>query len=416
MNLKKLLAVSTAVIMLCSCFAGCGKKAESGSKAAESEMLETPDEQKPPETEEEWHQAMIDKSLTSYGNVSKLQEKLKAAQSGEEINISYLGGSITEGLTAGPEKCWAKLTYDHIAEKFGTGDNVKYNNAGLSGTPSKLGVIRLDRDVLAYDPDICFVEYAVNDGSEGDYQSAYESIIRTLIEHDVAVVLVFARTENGHTCQEYMQRQGEYYQLPMVSYSDALVYMFDNGKMTWQDFSDDQSHPNEYGHTLVAEMVNNLFDKVMDQPAEEYVYPTEPLNEIRCYGSRLYENDTLTPESMGSWNTDTDIARFTKGWDHPVQGTDNEPIKFKFTGKFVYLLYQEAKQGLGKARIVIYQDGELYDDMIFDPNAPSGWGNCQTQCIAMAAANTEYEIEISMAEGDEDKYFAVLGFGYTIDE
>ena len=80
-----------------------------------------------------------------------------------------------------------------------------YNNAGIAGTPSKLGIVRLDRDVLSTDPDICFVEFAVNDGGENDFQMAYESIIRTLIEHDVAVVLVFAVTEEGHSCQEYMQ-------------------------------------------------------------------------------------------------------------------------------------------------------------------------------------------------------------------
>jgi hypothetical protein len=32
----------------------------------------------------------------------------------------------------------------------------------------------------------------------------------------------------------------------------------------------------------------------------------------------------------------------------------------------------------------------------------------------MATKETEYEIEVSMAEGDEDKYFAILGFGYTL--
>lgn len=413
MKLKKVLSAAVAFSMLCSCFAGCGDKdSENGADSAAVSAAESAAE-KLPETDEEWHKAMIDKSLTSFGNSSKMQEKLKAAQAGEEINISYLGGSITEGLTAGPDKCWAKLTYDYIAEKFGTGENVTYNNAGLSGTPSKLGIIRLQRDVLDFDPDICFVEFAVNDGMESDYQSAYESIIRTLIENDVAVVLVFARTEEGHTCQEYMQAQGEYYDLPMISYSDSLVYMFDNGKMTWQDFSDDQSHPNEYGHTLVAEMVENYFDQVMEQPAEEYVYPAEPINETRQMGAVLYESDNLPPDSLGSWTQYSDVARFEKGWSFK-KDAGNDPIVFKFTGKFVYLLYREVAGGrYGKAHIKITADGEVYDEFDLDPVDPSGWGNCQTQCIAMAAEDTEYEIEITMAEGDEEKTFSILGFGVT---
>lgn len=423
MLIKRLTAAAAAGVLALTCMAGCAEKEETNDGASSVQSAadtsaesadESQAEEKLPETDEEWHEAMIAKSLTSYGNVSKMQEKLTAAQNGEQINISYLGGSITEGLTAGPEKCWAKLTYDHIAEKFGTGDNIGYNNAGISGTPSKLGILRLQRDVLSYEPDICFVEFAVNDGMESDYQSAYESIIRTLIENDVAVVLVFARTEDGHTCQEYMQKQGEYYDLPMISYSDAITYMFDNGKMTWQDFSDDQSHPNEYGHTLVAEMIDRYFDTVMDQTAEEYTYPTIPMTGVREYGAKLCENTDIEPESMGSWEKGTEIAKFTNGWAHPRDTGENGPLVFDIKGKYVYLLYHEVDQGqLGKAHITITADGEPFDELDIDPITPSGWGNCQTKVIAMSAEQKDYRIEISMADGDEDKYFAVLGIAYV---
>ena len=289
-----------------------------------------------------------------------------------------------------------------------------YNNAGIAGTPSKLGIVRLDRDVLSTDPDICFVEFAVNDGGENDFQMAYESIIRTLIEHDVAVVLVFAVTEEGHSCQEYMQAQGEYYGLPMISYRDALQFMFDNGKMTWQDFSDDQSHPNEAGHALVAEMINNYFDKVMEQTPEEYTYPTEPMTELRNYGTVMYDNTNISPESMGSWYEGSETAHFTDGWTRPYDAEDNEPIVFKFRGKFVYMLYHEvATKTRGKVHIKITADGELYDETDFDPVAPNGWGNCQVTLLALNPVMTDYEIEISMAEGSENLPFNILGWGVT---
>lgn len=415
---KKIIAAAAALAMLSACAAGltgCGdKSAESTAESAASTADTSSEEEKLPETDEEWHTAMINKSLTSYGNVSKMQEKLKAAQAGEKLNISYLGGSITEGVGATPDTCWAKLTYDHIAEKFGTGENVNYNNAGISGTPSKLGILRLQRDVLSTDPDICFVEFAVNDGMESDYQSAYESIIRTLIENDVAVVLVFARTENGHTCQEYMQQQGEYYGLPMISYSDAIKYMFDNGKMVWQDFSDDQSHPNEYGHTLVAEMIDNYFDTVMDQKAEEYTYPTEPINSIHEYGAQMLDNTNCKPE-MENWEEGSTIAHFNEGWTHKY-GDKNGTLKFTLTGRFVYLIYEENNWGdYGKAHITVTKDGEVYDEFDLDPVDKSGWGNPQTKCIGMSAKNAEYEIEITMADGEDDRYFSVLGLAYTAD-
>lgn len=414
MLIKKMLAAACAAVMLCTSLSGCGNNTVANEKNSYPDSSSEAAE-KTPQTDEEWHAAMIDRSLVSYGNVTKMQEKLKAAQNGEQLNISYLGGSITEGMTVAPsrpELCWANLTYEHIKEKFG--GNVTYNNAGIAGTPSKLGVLRLDRDVMPTEPDICFVEFAVNDGSEGEYQQAYESIIRRLIENDVAVVLVFAVTEDGHSCQEYMQAQGEYYGLPMISYRDAITYMFDNGKMTWRDFSDDQSHPNEAGHALVAEMINHYFDTVMDQTAEEYVYPETPLTEIRPYGAHLYDNTNLTPVDKGTWYDGSETAKFTDGWTYNQYKGENKPIKFKFSGKFVYLLYHEVAAGpWGKAHIVVKQDGELYDEFDFSPVAPNGWGNCQVKTIGMSPVTCEYEIEISMAEGDEANQFSILGFGYT---
>lgn len=143
-----------------------------------------------------------------------------------------------------------------ICTEIRYGDNVQYVNAGLSGTPSKLGILRLDRDVLAYEPDICFIEFAVNDGTETDYQNAYESIVRTLLQKNITPVLLFSVTENDHSAQDYMKQIGEFYHLPMISYCDALRYLFANNRMTWKDFSDDQSHPNDEGHKLVASMVD----------------------------------------------------------------------------------------------------------------------------------------------------------------
>lgn len=255
MNTKKLLAVLVSVAMCGTAFAGCGNNADS-SKAESKAESSSSQVEKMPETDEEWTQAMYDKAMVSYGNTSMMQNVIKKAQSGEKVTVAYLGGSITEGISAGADGCYAKLTYDYFAQKFGTGDNVQYVNAGLSGTPSKLGILRLDRDVLAYEPDICFIEFAVNDGTETDYQNAYESIVRTLLQKNITPVLLFSVTENDHSAQDYMKQIGEFYHLPMISYCDALRYLFANNRMTWKDFSDDQSHPNDEGHKLVASMVD----------------------------------------------------------------------------------------------------------------------------------------------------------------
>ena len=413
MKVKQWLASSLAVLMLVSTV-GCGdnsssSKAESKAESSSSQV------EKMPETDEEWTQAMYDKAMVSYGNTSMMQNVIKKAQSGEKVTVAYLGGSITEGISAGAEGCYAKLTYDYFAQKFGTGDNVQYVNAGLSGTPSKLGILRLDRDVLAYEPDICFIEFAVNDGTETDYQNAYESIVRTLLQKNITPVLLFSVTENDHSAQDYMKQIGEFYHLPMISYCDALRYLFANNRMTWKDFSDDQSHPNDEGHKLVASMVDYYFDTVMDvAPEGDYVMPTDTVFSPREVDAHMYEGDSLTPTSLGSWKEGSTIASFTNGWTYDNTG-DNSPIVFEFKDKkFLYMIYKEVKQGeFGKLHVKVTADGEVYDESDYDTISPSGWGNAQIQNIAMMPEATNYTVEISMAAGDEDKHGEVLAFGYT---
>ena len=412
MNTKKLLAVLVSVAMCGAAFAGCGNNADS-SKAESKAESSSSQVEKMPETDEEWTQAMYDKAMVSYGNTSMMQNVIKKAQSGEKVTVAYLGGSITEGISAGADGCYAKLTYDYFAQKFGTGDNVQYVNAGLSGTPSKLGILRLDRDVLAYEPDICFIEFAVNDGTETDYQNAYESIVRTLLQKNITPVLLFSVTENDHSAQDYMKQIGEFYHLPMISYCDALRYLFANNRMTWKDFSDDQSHPNTEGHKLVASMVDYYFDTVMDvAPEGDYVMPTDTVFSPREVDAHMYEGDSLTPTSLGSWKEGSTIASFTNGWTYDNTG-DNSPIVFEFKDKkFLYMIYKEVKQGeFGKLHVKVTADGEVYDESDYDTISPSGWGNAQIQNIAMMPEATNYTVEISMAAGDEDKHGEVLAFG-----
>ena len=88
MLIKKLSAVLAAVCIGVSCLSGCDKNSENKNNSA-------------PQTEQEWRQAMIEKSIYSYGNTSRMKNKIKQAQSGEKTTVAYIGGSITEGLTAG---------------------------------------------------------------------------------------------------------------------------------------------------------------------------------------------------------------------------------------------------------------------------------------------------------------------------
>lgn len=412
--LKKILAVISSFILCVTALCACGESDSSGGQGGSSEVQESSSEpEKLPETDEEWDKAMCEKALVSYGNTSLIKEKIEKAKNGEDITIGYLGGSITYGYKVNPDQCYAYLTHSYFAEKFGSKDNVGYCNAGLSGTPSKLGILRMQRDLLESEPDIVFVEFAVNDGTDFSYQEAYESIIRTLLEKGIAPVLLFSVTKDDYSAQDYMKELGEYYDLPMISYCDALRFLFENNRLEWKDFSNDEAHPNPEGHKLVAKLIDNYFDTVEDIACDEYKMPDEPKNLLISYGAKMYESDALDADSLGSWQQGgTDVASFTNGWKRDGQ-EDNSPLEFTVTGKNVIVIYKEVAKNSGAAVVEYTDENGNTDSIMIDPNAAGGWGNPQTATLVTSDDTHTYKISVSMLGGDEDKPFQLLGLGVT---
>lgn len=80
-------------------------------------------------------------------------------------------------------------------EAFSAKNNVKFIKAGVGGTPSELGMIRFDRDVLrdGQQPDIVVIEFAVNDEGDETKGDCYESLVRKVLNlpWKPAVVLLF---------------------------------------------------------------------------------------------------------------------------------------------------------------------------------------------------------------------------------
>ena len=120
---------------------------------------------------------------------------MNKAKSGQDITIAFLGGLITQGCNATKfEDCYASRTYKWFKDKFNN-VNVKYINAGVGATGSIIGAHRVEKQVLSQNPDIVFIDFAVNDKDSIYDKVAYESIIRRIlsVENPPAIVEVFMR-------------------------------------------------------------------------------------------------------------------------------------------------------------------------------------------------------------------------------
>ena len=357
------------------------------------------------------YEKMVDRSLLSVGDMTRMSDVFQKAQNGEDITVAYIGGSITEGYNAGTTEFYAKTCTDLLQGYF-PDITVTGVNAGISGTPSLLGNLRLERDVLSADPDIVFVEFAVNDGQEADYKNAYESLVRTLLtqEKDIAVVLLFTVLDSGYTCQEHMSKIGANYDLPMISVHDSVYEEIEAGRMTWQDYSNDQSHPNAYGHKCITDFVDNYYQKVLPVVAENVGEVSkelpDPVFSAKYMNMHYMDSATMDGVELDGFEQYDTHGSFHNGWMY--RGTDGGSMKFTVDCSVLEMVFKATNSDTyGTADI--YVDGEKVKSVV--SNMSDGWNNPVTAYLIDNDSSAEHTVEIRM-EGGVTQAFFVMAFGY----
>lgn len=432
--MKKFLSIFTAASMLLAmtaCSSPADSSASDGSSAADSSAsaAQTAESSQPGQQESSEagessvaptveadddrtdYEKMVDRSLLSVGDMTRMSDVFQKAQNGEDITVAYIGGSITEGYNAGTTEFYAKTCTDLLQGYF-PDITVTGVNAGISGTPSLLGNLRLERDVLSADPDIVFVEFAVNDGQEADYKNAYESLVRTLLtqEKDIAVVLLFTVLDSGYTCQEHMSKIGANYDLPMISVHDSVYEEIEAGRMTWQDYSNDQSHPNAYGHKCITDFVDNYYQKVLPVVAENVGEVSkelpDPVFSAKYMNMHYMDSATMDGVELDGFEQYDTHGSFHNGWMY--RGTDGGSMKFTVDCSVLEMVFK-ANNSDKYGTADIYVDGEKVKSVV--SNMSDGWNNPVTAYLIDNDSSAEHTVEIRM-EGGVTQAFFVMAFGY----
>ena len=200
---------------------------------------------------------MINNSLVSKGDISRIEKAMNKAKNGQAITIAFLGGSITQGCNATKfEDCYASRTYKWFKDKF-KNVNVKYVNAGVGATGSIIGAHRVEKQVLSQNPDIVFIDFAVNDKDSIYDKVAYESIIRRIlsVENPPAIIEVFMSNFDGSNVQPQQIEIGRKYNLPMISFRNSIYTEMITNRLKWEDVASDEVHPNDYGHFIISNFI-----------------------------------------------------------------------------------------------------------------------------------------------------------------
>jgi lysophospholipase L1-like esterase len=197
----------------------------------------------------------------------------KKIHSNQSVKIAYLGGSITRA-----DNGWREQTNSMLQKQF-PGTKFEQIMAAIGGTGSDFGAYRLQNHVLDYNPDLVFVEFAVNDNAKTFLYviESMEGIVRQIWKSnpkvDICFVYTFQKVQLAFYQQNSfpvsvsaMEKVANYYKIPSICMALPVINLINQGNIILQGknkdyqgkmvFSEDGVHPyTETGHKIYAETV-----------------------------------------------------------------------------------------------------------------------------------------------------------------
>ena len=354
---------------------------------------------------------IAENGIISYGNLNRITRAMEKGKKGEDITVAMLGGSITQGsLSSTPKTCYAYHVYEWWVNQF-KDSKITYVNAGIGGTTSQFGVARVESDLLKYNADFVIVEYSVNDVENNLFEETYESLVRKILTYpnEPGVLIVNnVQYNDGVNAQRIHNEIGEYYNLPMVSMKNSIYREVEAGQIKKEEITPDDLHPNDVGHKLIGDIINNMLDNIYEKTVEKeiadtYTIPKDTLTNNRYIDSLRLQNKNAT-FSVNGFHIDqeeqkviTDI--FKNGWTGKSVG---DSIHFDIEGSLISVQYRKSvKRTAPIAKAVIDNDTE--NAMILDGNFEETWGDClYLQDILINGDKGKHTLDITIIQADEN--------------
>ncbi len=304
-----------------------------------------------------------------------------------QVRIAYIGGSITAA-----KEGWRDLTFDWFRLHYPY-TAFYQTNAAIGGTGSDLGVFRMEQDVLIHQPDLLFVEFAVNDSGQERIAllNAMEGLVRKAWAANPEMDICFVYTTAESLCSDLikgeqqhavsvMEEIADFYGIPSIHVGIEIARLYVQKKLVLSAdpsenantivFTKDKTHPlAESGHPLYAHIVARYLEKMKSNSRIQ----SHPLG--KPYMESNWQNavfaDISQADLQGNWEKlkegDEVYDRFKDMLPELYQGNPGATLAFRFKGTHIGF-YDCIGPGTGAIEITI--DGKSIEKYRFDK-----WGN-----------------------------------------
>ncbi len=196
-------------------------------------------------------------------------ELVKEWPKNRTINLVFHGHSVPSGYFRTPQvntlDAYPQLVLKALKETYPHAV-INVIVTAIGGENSINGEKRFERDVLIHQPDVLFIDYALNDRGPGlaAAKTAYEKMVRAALAKNIKVILLSPSADLSENIQsddaplaKFTKQIREMADAFKVGFSDS--YSQFKAVQPLKDYMSQGNHPNKEGHELIAKEIVRWF-------------------------------------------------------------------------------------------------------------------------------------------------------------
>jgi len=198
----------------------------------------------------------------------KPERTIKKFLNGETVTIVALGDSLTNGWMVDT----GYLDYFHdFLKSYYPKATVKIINKGIPGDTADGGLHRVSFDVIPYNPDCVFIQFALNDYACGYSPSIFGNYIRAIIntikekiESDIVLITSvwfgdYPEAQKAYIFYDTIVAIAFEYNLPVSKTHEYWKKAVENATPLRELVQFDGVHPTEEGYYIMSLALQDLF-------------------------------------------------------------------------------------------------------------------------------------------------------------
>lgn len=338
----------------------------------------------------------------------------------DTVKVAYLGGSITA------QQGWRVYSLNWFKNRFPDCTFLEIN-AAIGGTDSYFGAFRVYEQVIKYNPDLIFVEFAVNDSNNPDEKiiRSMEGIVHQIWQNNHNTDICFVYTIKKDFLEEeskgelpnsakVMERLADHYGIPTINFGREVCQLVSAGQLIIKDtsqvingtnvFSPDGVHPYvETGHKIYFDVFKRSLEKIQGHKPtklQKHTFPV-PLDANFLSDTKMIDISLNKPQKDMELINIAEIPafeKFSRYSDKVGKIEEGGKLVVHFKGKMIgaYDI-----KGPGTGRLSIEIDGIQQDTVFrFDPYS-TYWR--MNYFLVGPLEDKEHEVVFRVLEGPFDK-------------